>query len=343
MAGLFDELKKYIKDALPGGSLNPEVTRQGVLDAAALATAPVPVVGDVTGLASDAYRMYSNPEERTAANAGLAALGLLPFFPAGVIGKRFKTPERVTEVPGYGTAGEISDQFSSIDHKKLEEALKYFRGRDVTLGEILKHPSLYRDYPELAKYPVKPTGLFDFGLKGAYGDGTLLLSRTDFQNMDKLNQTHSTLLHEVQHAIQELDKMPRGGMTAEFIDKSVSKAAPKVDKARQTYINTLSNEAGVTTFDVALRSKQYLEKIKGNSDLERLDQMLQKANKLKSSLDSKQNQAYEKYRALAGEAQSRAVQKRFENPQEYAKDVLNSYDVPIDTLIFKDPFTPTIK
>jgi hypothetical protein len=83
---LFDLLKtegsKYIRDAMPGGRLNPEVSGQGLLDTLALGTAPVPVVGDVAGLAADVTRMVQNPEERTLGNAALAGLGLLPFVPA---------------------------------------------------------------------------------------------------------------------------------------------------------------------------------------------------------------------------------------------------------------------
>ena len=79
--GLLKELQKYIKDALPGGSLNPEVTNQGLLDAAAMSTMFAPGVGDVAGLVADANRLYNNPEERTPLNYGLAALGLIPFVP----------------------------------------------------------------------------------------------------------------------------------------------------------------------------------------------------------------------------------------------------------------------
>ena len=81
MANLWDALKQYIEDASPGGALNPEVTPQGVLDAAAISTMPVPVLGDVLGAGADIYRMAKNPEERTLGNAGLAALGLIPFVP----------------------------------------------------------------------------------------------------------------------------------------------------------------------------------------------------------------------------------------------------------------------
>ena len=79
---LFDALKQYLSDAAPGGSLNPEVTPQGLLDVAAMASTPVPVIGDVLGLAADAKRLYDNPNERTAMNYGMSALGLLPFMPS---------------------------------------------------------------------------------------------------------------------------------------------------------------------------------------------------------------------------------------------------------------------
>lgn len=83
---LLDAFKQYIRDAMPGGALNPEVTTQGVLDAAALGTAPVPIVGDAIGLAADVRRLAKNPEERTPLNFTLAGLGALPFVPGGLAG-----------------------------------------------------------------------------------------------------------------------------------------------------------------------------------------------------------------------------------------------------------------
>jgi len=80
--GFFEMLKQYLKDAAPGGALNRELTPQGLFDAAALGTAPVPVLGDVVGLGADAYRYATQPEERTAGNYALTALGALPFIPS---------------------------------------------------------------------------------------------------------------------------------------------------------------------------------------------------------------------------------------------------------------------
>ena len=53
-----------------------------LLEKAALVTSPIPVVGDVTGLASDAYMYATKPEERNLLNYGLSLAGILPFVPA---------------------------------------------------------------------------------------------------------------------------------------------------------------------------------------------------------------------------------------------------------------------
>ena len=53
-----------------------------LLNAASLATAPVPVLGDIAGLAADARMYQMRPEERTMGNYALSALGVLPFVPS---------------------------------------------------------------------------------------------------------------------------------------------------------------------------------------------------------------------------------------------------------------------
>lgn len=54
---------------------------KGLLDRLATLSAPIPVVGDVAGLAADAHRYATEPESRTLGNFGLSALGALPFIP----------------------------------------------------------------------------------------------------------------------------------------------------------------------------------------------------------------------------------------------------------------------
>ena len=56
-------------------------TGQGLLDAAALLTSPVPIGGDIMGLLADANNIRQ--EGPSFGNVGMAALGLLPFVPGG--------------------------------------------------------------------------------------------------------------------------------------------------------------------------------------------------------------------------------------------------------------------
>ncbi|NOY72199.1 MAG: hypothetical protein GXP14_07450 [Gammaproteobacteria bacterium] len=69
----FAPLKEFAKKAW--GGMSP-------FDKAALATAPLPIIGDITGLVADADMFINDPESRTLLNAGLSAAGLIPFVPA---------------------------------------------------------------------------------------------------------------------------------------------------------------------------------------------------------------------------------------------------------------------
>lgn len=75
-------------------------------DAGALALSPVPVVGDIAGIANDVRTFSRDPESRTPLNYGLSAFGALPFVPsaAGVLVDHFPKPswaKGATDVPIY--------------------------------------------------------------------------------------------------------------------------------------------------------------------------------------------------------------------------------------------------
>jgi hypothetical protein len=135
-------------------------TRQDLLDNAALATAPIPIVGDVLGLGADAHRFATDPESRTWGNAGLAALGLLPFVPplmSAGLGKLAKargvdiTPPSMTG-PGKNEAGAIvyhgsPHKFDQFDSSKIgtgEGAQAY--GHGLYLAE---NPAVAKEYSKL--------------------------------------------------------------------------------------------------------------------------------------------------------------------------------------------------
>ena len=273
--------------------------------------------------------------------------GPMSFAPIGMIGTRFKTGIP-TEVPGFGTAKEIPDTYSSIKPEMLKEMSAVF-GQPITLKDILEHPSLYRDYPELANYPVQGLGLFQPGLKGAYGEGKLYLQRKFNPTPEDLKESHSTLLHEIQHAIQELDKMPMGGLTEDFLSKAYSKAAGKISKIRDEANSQLRDaieQRGLPSsvyYDILFNNKKGQEAVSKFPELNQLIDYNRKAQQADMRFQDKYQEAYEKYKRYAGEAQARAVQTRFLNPQEYRKDVLESYDRPVESLIYRDTTESTIR
>jgi hypothetical protein len=68
------EHKAFVK---PSVTVNPRK-----LNALAAMTSPIPVLGDVMGLAADGAMYAKNPESRNYRNYLLSGLGVLPFIPA---------------------------------------------------------------------------------------------------------------------------------------------------------------------------------------------------------------------------------------------------------------------
>lgn len=85
-----------------------------------------------------------------------------------------------------------------------------------TLGEVLDHPELYEAYPELYQMPVQYRMASD-GNRGTFSPRRKEISL----NFDHLNeelstpppsrQGHSTLLHEINHAVSDIEGRSTGG------------------------------------------------------------------------------------------------------------------------------------
>ena len=71
-----------ISRAVNIGELFKGMDTQDYLDAAAITTSPIPVVGDVAGLVADVNMYATDPESRNWFNYLFSAAGVLPFVPA---------------------------------------------------------------------------------------------------------------------------------------------------------------------------------------------------------------------------------------------------------------------
>ena len=378
---LLDAFKQYIKDAMPGGALNPEVSTQGVLDTAALATTPVPFLGDAIGLAADVKRLKDNPSERTPANFGLAALGALPFVPAGMfIGKGSKMWDALAAEKAQKMAAQGVDErkifretntYRSPDgHWKQEISDHNIRplGRTWGEGEDLKtgastvtrrqralaHPKLSAAYPDTKDIGVRmmpgesKSASYMSDPDGGLFDDIISLSVSPKYNY---KADPSTMLHELQHAIQQREGWAKGGSPELFNQQDVAvKARDMLNWQREVAAQMKKNPSLDWKTAEAMAAKEYeaigwpeaipsaeIRKMAQNP-LQYFESQPEDFVKL-YGLDKRTTPytPHEAYQRLAGEAEARATQARMNMNAAQRREVfpLDSYDVPIDQLIIR--------
>lgn len=229
--------------ALRGGYASPAQS----MEAAKGMLGFTPIVGDILS----GYDAIQAARQGNYGEAALNAIGLLPFVPsmAGVfVGKGSKTwnksmndlaqqmekqgasAEQIWEKTGNfkGAEGnwrqEISDTAAkfrtNFDASIASKANQYKGGIEGPIGGMYTHPELYQAYPELLRtdrmtLTKQPDWLPDsinsgmhsrtFGGKGK----TEIRSKTEPAALDMTT-------HELQHAIQNMEKFPSGGTESMF-------------------------------------------------------------------------------------------------------------------------------
>lgn len=116
----------------------------------------------------------------------------------------------------------------------------------VALGDVLDHPELfqaYPQYPNLATLPVvlDPRAASDnyayFSSGGIFAEPHILFNPNS-------NSAKSDLLHEIQHAVQSIEKFARGGSAGEFEGTSdLQNAREHFRKLAPANSNNISDEA----------------------------------------------------------------------------------------------------
>ncbi|MCC8020575.1 MAG: hypothetical protein LIO63_01090 [Akkermansia sp.] len=102
------------------------------------------------------------------------------------------------------------------DVKTLKKYNKYRKDRESKLGDILDYPELFDACPELAEMKVDGD---ETQANGSFSPSTrtISLNKSLFADSDKLR---STLLHEIQHAIQDIEGFAAGSNAAAAGDKA---------------------------------------------------------------------------------------------------------------------------
>jgi hypothetical protein len=181
---------------------------------------------------------------------------------------------------------------------------EYWQPYKTTVDDVLFHHNLSEAYPELMKIEsqLTPTSAGSKGQLMLTDKDLIMQIRPDLQG----TKAESTMLHELQHGVQEKEGFAKGG-SVEGVVKEANKEAEEIAKKLN---------------EMPYGSPQYEETYK-------------------KFLEKRQNitvdQAQDMYKRLAGEAEARAVQSRMNmtDAERRAKFPYQSYDVPINELIVR--------
>jgi hypothetical protein len=115
---------------------------------------------------------------------------------------------------------EIDDSQAELDMESIRGSIR--TGEQITLQDAIVHPSLFAAYPGLARLQVfvDDTGKYG-GLYNPRGDFIQMNQRL----LQAPDQFRSTLLHEIQHAVQNREDFSPGGLASDAMRARVGRAA----------------------------------------------------------------------------------------------------------------------
>lgn len=213
-------------------------------------------------------------------------------------------PEQVRKSTGWMRGAEdrwkyeIDDSNSKFDFKSLED------GNRRNLYQVLDHPELYDAYPELKEVRVK----LNPSQRGASYN-----NQTNIITLGSKFHDHGTLMHEVQHAIQEIEGFAKGGAPKEAGPSDAGKYyklkyEDEIDKLRPEFLNL---------------SAKLRKDPKGLSaeEVSRYNQLGNIFNKYSEYKFAGDNKAYENYRALAGEVEANNTSTRLHLNERQRQDI----------------------
>lgn len=217
------------------------------------------------------YEALKSAKEGDWTNAGLNAVGVLPFVPAlagTFIGKGAKTWDsvqaaealkridagedaaKVWKETGYAVAPwdkqmrtEIPDALSQrVNPIKENKPAGWYPS---LIGEYTNHPQLFEAYPDSKHIKIDTEKVYEIdpfgGAKGAYSHDENMLYM-----QPRGDEGYSTAIHELQHAVQAREGFARGGSPAGVARNFMAYANPEwVDYAKSlpAYENQATPEA----------------------------------------------------------------------------------------------------
>lgn len=224
------------------------------------------------------------------------------------------------------------DDIWSGEYARLRERVE---SGNATLADVLQHDSLYEAYPELRDVKVRLES--DTGSKnGSYDPSTNTITISEDKPGDSAKV--GTMLHEIQHAIQQIEgwesgaspeywaarEYENGDTASDRAQELYSRILNSLDKADQNKViryNELDREMEAT-FSADPESEAGKRYAKYEAEQDKLYEELYKNEwfrrllGLQRKMENPQSAYYEMYLNTAGEIEARNVSERYRMAQE---------------------------
>lgn len=231
------------------------------------------------------------------------------FWGEGVSEKEQKEMEELEETWG--------DDYARL-HKRLESGNAY-------LVNVIQHDVLFENYPQLENVKVKIDNLN--GASGAYvvNGYEIKIDKELFKSDYRKVKRNATLVHEIQHAIQDIEKFAKGA-NLEMLDTATQRAESEAESAGELYDKAADNLTDILDsagyyekygdyVDITSEDEQQrirTENIPGaNEALDNFNYCREKYFELTNKKSSLENMsAVDFYKYSAGEVEARDAGKR---------------------------------
>lgn len=234
-------------------------------------------------------------------------------------------PEAIRAATGWFQGPDQKWRFEIPD-----DAARLTSAGDGPASAVLQHDELFKAYPELAQNPVERAPP-RYGGEGSFDPSTGEISISPRLDNDR---ARSTLLHELQHAVQQNEEFARGGsLVGAVVNNDARKVFAKLYKERLDAIldpGTLENFAKSAGFDSVAEAKPFYDQ-----HVKNLAEMRRKGVPSHLDLAAQETAQRQTYERMAGEVEARDVQSRadFTPEQRAATAPYSSQGIAPDDMI----------
>ena len=255
---------------------------------------------------------------------------------------------------------EISDRNAEIRDEALANAWRRPRKAStkpaLPLGELLDHSALFAAYPHLRDIPVMLYSGSPTSLGFAMPAPDISIGLNVHARKNTISELTSTLLHEIQHVIQEFEGFASGGSPRGF-SPDMLEAIAKRDTKRVVDVARKKNPKLVASYESYLRAKKVftdavalskqdpsasgdsvaIALAKRDAHQEFLKHGEAATRLVHALMKAKNPDAYDAYHRLAGEVEARNVEKRrtFTYEERIGKPAGRTADRPKYSLILR--------